>query len=97
MKAFKKFLDTELGIFLSLFFITLFMIICIHLSFVWKDNDRKSKLNKVYKSYSVIVEDHICKCNITYKTDSIRIDSFIYFRSEGMDYQIDTSLIKQIK
>jgi hypothetical protein len=94
MKKLKIFFNTEIGIFLVLFFTTLTALIIIQVSFFISNKPIKSKN---YKSYLVTVEDHLCKCDITYKTDSIRIDSFIYFRSEGMDYQIDTSIVKQVK
>lgn len=94
MKKLKLFFNSELGIFLMLFFTTLTTLIVIQISFFIKNKPFQSKN---YKYYSVVIEDPVCKCDITYKTDSIRIDSFIHFRSDGLDYQLDTSLIKQIK
>jgi len=72
------------------FFILLVVLIYINIEIL------NTPKRKGIDYYQITVEDYRCKCYIKYITDNYRLDSMIYFKSEGVEYEIDTSLVKGV-
>lgn len=94
MIDFNKFKESELFYFIKMLVLTIIAILLIlEISnrYVFK------KVVRIEKDlYEITVEDHICKCNVKYYSDTINMDKLVYFKSEGIEYEIDSSLVKNI-
>lgn len=94
MIDFNKFKESELFYFIKMLILT---IIAIVLIFEISDRCVFKKVVRIEKDlYEITVEDHICKCNIKYYSDTINMDKLVYFKSEGIEYEIDSSLVRNI-
>ena len=74
--------------------LVLTIVICIIIHLI---TNKFKQINRIERDiYEITVEDHLCKCNIKYYSDTINVDKLVYFKSNDIEYEIDSSLVKNI-